>query len=187
MALFNRIVAALLWLFLLITITILSVAPVGAIQQLQRFLGIALTQIQAWQVTNGDNFIIAQATIGISAVLLFGILFWLELWGMRKRGVRIRTADGGEAELDTASVSRRLEWHLEKVAEVNNVVPTVRAKGGAVDVRLEIEVMPAVDIPKKTDEVVALARDVVEEDIGLTLGKLDVHMRCAPFEPTLAG
>jgi hypothetical protein len=47
--------------------------------------------------------------------------------------------------------------------------------------------MPAVDIPKKTDEVVALARDVVEEDIGLTLGKLDVHMRCAPFEPTLAG
>ena len=75
MALFNRIVAALLWLFLLITITILAVAPVGAIQQLQRFLGIALTQIQAWQVTNGDNFIIAQATIGISAVLLFGILF----------------------------------------------------------------------------------------------------------------
>ena len=81
MALFNRIVAAFLWLFLLITITILAVAPVGAIQQLQRFLDIALTQIQAWQVTSGDNFIIAQATIGISAVLLFGILFWLNCGG----------------------------------------------------------------------------------------------------------
>lgn len=187
MAMFNRIVTALLWLLLMIAISIVAVAPIQAIQRLQQFLDIALRQIQGWQIASADNFIIGQATIGITAVLLFGILFWLELWGMRKRGVRIRTADGGSAELDTASVSRRLEWHLEKVDEVNNVVPTVRAKGKAVDIRLEIEVMPAVDITKKTDEVMALTRDVVEEDIGLTLGKLDVHMRCAPFEPTLIG
>jgi hypothetical protein len=187
MAMFNRIVTALLWLLLMITISVVAVAPLMAIQQLQGLFAMVLTQLEYWQTTNPNNFIIGQATIGITAVLLFGILFWVELWGMRKRGVRIRTADGGSAELDTASISRRLEWHLEQVAEVNKAVPTVRAKGGAVDIRLEIEVMPAVDIPQKTDEVVALARDVVEEDIGLTLGKLDVHMRCAPFEPTLIG
>jgi len=187
MAMFNRIVAALLWLFLLVSISLLAVAPLQAIQQIQQGLSLVVAQLQYWQATNAANFIIAQATIGIAAVLLFGILIWLELWGMRTRGVRIRTADGGSAELDTASISRRLEWHLEQVADVNNVIPTVRAKGGAVDIRLEIEVTPEVDIPRKTDEVVALARDVVEEDIGLTLGKLDVHMRCAPFEPTLVG
>lgn len=187
MAIFNRIVAAILWLFLLITISILAAAPLQAIQQLQQMLMIFRAELENWQVINPANFIIAQATIGIAAVLLFSILFWLEVWGMRKRGVRIRTADGGSAELDTASISRRLEWHLEQVAEVNNVIPTVRAKGGAVDVRLEIEVTPEVDIPMKTDEVVALARDVVEEDIGLKLGKLDIHMRCAPFEPSLIG
>lgn len=187
MVMFNRVVAAILWLFLLLTLSVLAVAPLQTIQQIQQMLTMASTQVASWQSTNAANFIIAQATMGIVAVLLFGILFWLELWGMRNRGVRIRTADGGSAELDTASISRRLEWHLEQVAEVNNVVPIVRAKGGAVDVRLEIEVDPEVDIPLKTDEVVALARDVVEEDIGLTLGKLDVHMRCAPFEPTVVG
>ena len=187
MAMFNRIVAALLWFFLLITISALAVIPVEGIGRIQQALTLAVTKLEGWQSTNPANFIIAQATIGITAVLLFGILFWVELWGSRTRGVRIRTADGGSAELDTASISRRLEWHLEQVAEVNNVFPTVRAKGGAVDVRLEIEVAPAVDIPLKTDEVVSLARDIVEEDIGLTLGKLDIHMRCAPFEPSLIG
>lgn len=187
MAMFNRIVAALLWLVLLVSICALAVVPLQTIQQIQHALTTLAVQLENWQSTNSDNFIIAQATIGITAILLFGILFWIEIWGMRTRGVRIRTADGGSAELDTASISRRLEWHLEQVAEVNNVIPTVRAKGGAVDIRLEVEVTPEVDIPTKTDEVVALARDVVEEDIGLTLGKLDVHMRCAPFEPSLAG
>lgn len=187
MAMFNRVVAAILWLFLLLIISVFAVAPLPAIQRTQQLLSLAATQVTTWQSTNAANFIIAQATIGIVAVLLFGVLFWLELWGMRKRGVRIRTADGGSAELDTASISRRLEWHLERVAEVNNVVPIIRAKGGAVDVRLEVEVDPEVDIPLKTDEVMALTRDVVEDDIGLTLGKLDVHMRCAPFEPTLVG
>lgn len=187
MALFNRIVTAILWLFLLIGISITAVAPLQTIQQLQQWLAMALTTLQTLQALDPSNFIIAQATIGIIAVFLFGALFWLELWGMRQRGVRIRTMTGGSAELDTASISRRLEWHLEKVAEVNNVIPTVHAKGGAVNVRLEIEVEPEVDIPLKTDEVVALARDVVEEDIGLKLGRLDVHMRCAPFEPSLVG
>ncbi len=187
MVLFNRIVTAILWLLLLISINILAVAPLQTIVQTQQILTIALTALEHWQATNSSNFIIAQATLGIAAVLVFGILLWLELWGMRQRGVRIRTAAGGSAELDTASISRRLEWHLEQVAEVNSVIPTVHAKGGAVNVRLEVEVMPEVDIPLKTDEVVALARDVVEEDIGLTLGRLDVHMRCAPFEPSPIG
>jgi hypothetical protein len=187
MAMFNRIVAAILWLFLLITVTIFAAAPLQAIQQVNQLLTTMKVDLENWRTMNPANFIIAQATLGIVAVLLFSILFWLEVWGTRRRGVRIRTADGGSAELDTASISRRLEWHLEQVAEVNSVVPTIRAKGGAVDVRLEIEVMPEVDIPMKTDEVVALARDVVEDDIGLKLGKLDIHMRCAPFEPSLIG
>jgi len=187
MAMFNRIVATVLWLFLLIIITIFAVAPLQSLQQLQQVLAIVQTALENWRLSNHANFIIAQATVGIAAVLIFSSLITVELWSTRKRGVRIRTADGGSAELDTASISRRLEWHLEQVAEVNSVIPTIRAKGGAVDVRLEIEVTPEVDIPMKTDEVVVLARDIVEEDIGLKLGKLDVHMRCAPFEPSLIG
>ena len=35
----------------------------------------------------------------------------------------------------------------------------------------------------KTDELVEVTRMVVEQDMGLRLGKLDVRLRCAPFDP----
>lgn len=185
MTVFNRLVAALLWLLLLITLSTLAVAPFWLIEQIQGQLTLAVITLQQWQLDNATNFIIGQATGGIVVILLFGALFWLELWSGQPRGVMIRTIDGGSAELDINSISRRLEWHLEQVAEISNVVPILRARGGAVDIRLEVEVAPEVDIPMKTDEVVGLTRDIIEDDIGLRLGKLDVHLRCAPFEPTL--
>ncbi|MEZ4861218.1 MAG: hypothetical protein R3C14_07925 [Caldilineaceae bacterium] len=187
MATFNRLVAAVVWLVLLVALSIFAVAPLRAIEQLQQMLTSTTLFLTERQLQNPTNFIIAQATLGVVAILGFGIMFWLELWGMRRHGVRIRTAEGGSAELDTASISRRLEWRLEQVAEVTNVIPVVKARGGSVDIRLEVEVAPEVDIPMKTDEVVATARDVIEEDIGLDLGKLDVHLRCAPFTPSLIG
>lgn len=63
------------------------------------------------------------------------------------------------------------------------VVPVVRSRGGSVDVRLEIETAPDVDIPLKTDEVVDATRTIIGQDMGLILGRLDVRMRTAPFQP----
>jgi hypothetical protein len=183
MALFNRIVAALLWLILLGGLALFAVIPLTVITRLQSVLAFLLTTLQTWQESNPTNFLIGQAAVGILVVSLFGTLFWLELWAGQRRGVRIRTVDGGSAEVDTASVSRRLEWHLDQLAEIIRVVPTVRSRGGSVDLKLEIEAAPDVDIPMKTDEVVEVTRDIIEQDMGLKLGKLDVHVRCAPFEP----
>ncbi|MEZ4673579.1 MAG: hypothetical protein R2932_04955 [Caldilineaceae bacterium] len=185
MVILNRIVAAWVWLFLLACITIVAVAPFWAVRVVQNAIISFAELLARWHAANSTNFIIGQATIGISAVLIFGFLFWLTaIWGYN-RGVKIRTVDGGSAELDINSISRRLEWQLEQVAEVSNVVPTIKARGGSVDIRLEVEVAPEVDIPMKTDEVVIMTRDVIEDAIGLKLGKLDVHLRCAPFKPSL--
>ena len=182
MSILNRIVAASFWLLLLIGFTVSAVAPFWISTRLQSLLESFQSAVAQWQVTNPTNFIIGQATIGIASLLVFGLLFWLTaIWG-QSRGVKIRTIDGSSAELDVNSISRRLEWHLEQVAEISNVVPIVKARGGAVDIRLEVEVAPEVDIPMKTDEVLILTRDVIEETIGLKLGRLDVHLRCAPIE-----
>ncbi len=111
-----------------------------------------------------------------------GLLLWLEIRPNRPKGVRIRTSEGS-AELDPASISRRLEWHLDQLADVITVIPTVKARGDSVDINLEIETAPDIDVAMKTDEVVEVTRDIVEQDMGLKLGKLDVRMRHAPFEP----
>jgi hypothetical protein len=72
---------------------------------------------------------------------------------------------------------------LDQLADVITVVPVVRSRGGSVDVRLEIETAPDVDIALKTDEVVDATRTIIGQDLGLKLGRLDVRMRTAPFQP----
>lgn len=182
MTMFSRFVAAVCWLLLLTFAVFMAAAPFWTIGQIQSMLMSTANQLELLQQQNSTNFIIMQAASGITAILVFGILFWWTVFGGHQRGVKIRTVAGGSAELDINSISQRLEWHLEQVAEVSNVVPIVKARGGAVDIRLEIEVLPEVDIPMKTDEVVVMTRDIIEDTIGLTLGKLDVHLRCAPLE-----
>jgi hypothetical protein len=183
MGLFNRFVAILLWLILLALFCILAVVPLDVLHKAQAFLESSIGSLSAWQNDNPTNFLIAQVASGVVAILIFGTLLWVEIWTWQRRGVRIRTVDGSSAELDTASVGRRLGWHLDQLAEIIKAVPIVKARGNSVDVKLEIEAASDVDIPMKTDEVVEVTRDVIEQDLGLKLGKLDVHMRCAPFEP----
>lgn len=186
MSLLNRIVATLLWLFLLITIVYAAVVPFRALAQAQALIAAWGTTLTEWQAANPTNFIVAQIAIVLLAVLILLPLFVAEIWTGRRRGVRIRTADGGTAELDTGSIGRRLEWHLDQLAEVITVVPNVRSRGGSVDIRLEIEAAPDVDVSMKTDEVVEVTRDIIEDDMGLKLGKLDVRMSYAPFDPEWA-
>jgi hypothetical protein len=184
---FNRIVAIILWMALLTACAWLAVAPFNALEQTQAWISDLLSTLGEWKSDNSTNFIIGQAAFGISTLLFFALLIWLEIFTMRRRGVRIYTAEGGSAELDTNSVGRRLAWHLDQLAEIVTVVPTIKSRGGAVDIMLEIEAAPDVDIPFKTDEVVQLTREVVEDELGLRLGKLDVRMRCAPFDPNWSG
>ncbi len=184
---FNRIVAILLWLVLLAALLIGAIAPLQMIAWLQD----GLAQLAAWlagvKAENPTYFIVGQAAVGIGALLILGTLLFFEVMTVRRRGVRIRTTEGGSAELDTVSVERRLQWHLDQLAEVITIVPAVRARGGSVDVKLEIETAPDIDIPLKTDEVVDVTREIIEQELGLRLGKLDVHIRCAPFEPDWDG
>ena len=178
----NRLVVVLLWLGLLAIIGYTTIFPHRVIALLLDFLSQAQAILRAQQMENGTNFLLGQVAVGILAVFIFGSLLWLELWPHRRRGVRLQTAEGGLVELDTGSIARRLTWHLDQLADVIAVFPDVRARGNAVDIELEIETAPDIDVPMKTDEVVEVIRDIVEKDMGLRLGRLDVRMRHAPFE-----
>ena len=183
---FNRIVAIVLWAALMATVGFVAVAPLATIAFLQNALTQASTWVSAQQEADASNFLIGQIAVGVIALIIFGLLIGFEIWSGQRRGVRIRTAQGGQAELDTSSISRRLSWQLDQLAEVISVVPIVKSKGGSVDIKLEIEAAPDIDVPMKTDEVVEVTRDLIEQDMGLKLGRLDVHKRYAPMDPEWA-
>lgn len=180
---FNRVVAIILWGTIMAVIGLVAVMPFPAVAWIQEMSAQAAMWLAERQAANPSNFLIGQIAIGVSALLIFGLLIGLEIWSGQRRGVRIRTVQGGSAELDTASIGRRLSWRLDQLAEVISVVPLVKSKGGSVDIKIEIEAAPDVDVPMKTDEVVEVTRDLIEDDMGLKLGKLDVHMRYAPIDP----
>ena len=179
---FNRIVVVLLWLLMLAAIGYITIFPDAAFTALVERLSVAKEMLRVQQEVNDGYFLIGQVAVGIVAVIVFGGLLWLELWPHRQRGVRVRTVKGSSVELDTDSIARRLSWHLDQLADVITVFPEVRSRGNAVDIELEVETSPDIDVQMKTDEVVESTRDIVEEGMGLRLGKLDVRMRHLPFE-----
>ena len=180
---FNRFVAILLWLFLMIAGLYLAIAPFHALGATQAFLAWIEELLLVWQVDNAANFVLGRAAWAVGAVLIFGTLIGMELLSRSRRTVRIRTADGGLANIETNSVGQRLAWNLDQLAEVVSVVPSVKSRGGSVDISLEVETAPDIDVPMKTDEVVEATRDIVEQDMGLKIGKLDVRVRYAPYDP----
>ncbi len=184
---FNRIVAVLLWLVLLGAVSIAAATPQATVAWLIAALEQAGQWLDAQRTRDPTNFLIGQIAVGVVGVLFFGLLIGVEVWSGGRRGVRIRTAQGGSAELDTTSIGRRLAWQLDQLAEIISVVPVVKSKGGSVDIRLEVEAAPDVDVPMKTDEVVEVTRELIEREMGLKLGRLDVHMRYAPYDPEWAG
>ena len=136
---FNRVLAILLWLTLVGRSAGDGDLAEGTITWLQRQLEWLAVWLEALQATSPAQVIVGQFALGIGAIVLFGLLLFAEVASARRRGVRIRTPDGGNVELDTGSVGRRLQWHLDQLAEVITVAPAVAARGGAVDIRLEIE------------------------------------------------
>jgi hypothetical protein len=179
---FNRVVAIVLWLVLLALTFYLAAAPLQAVTQTEHILSNLAEQLTSLKDANATNFFIGQIALGVVGLLLFGTLLWLEVWPRRAKGVRVHTSEGGLVELDTHSIARRLEWHLDQLADVITVVPVVKSRGSVVDIHLEVETAPNIDVPMKTDEVVEVTRDIIEKDLGLKLGKLDVLLRHAPFE-----
>jgi hypothetical protein len=179
----NRIIIIGMALLVMAAVGIAAIAPLSTIAWSETMLTQAALWLRAQQAADPSNFLIGQIAVGVLTLVILGLLIGLEVWSGQRRGVRIRTVQGGQAELDTTSISRRLSWQLDQLAEVISVVPIVRSKGGSVDIKLEIEAAPDVDVPMKTDEVVEVTRDLIEQDMGLKLGRLDVHMRYAPMDP----
>lgn len=182
MARFNRIVAILLWIVLLIVLSILIIFPQLSIDQIQSTLATLSQTLEGRYEVNPTNFMIGQAALAILTVVLFGILLWLEVAALLRPTVTIRTAEGSMTEVDTTNIGQRLGWQLDQVDEIQTVVPIVRAKGGKVNIKLEIEAASGTNATTKTDEIVDVTRELIEDDLGLKLGKLDMQMRLAPFE-----
>ena len=182
MNIFNRIVTVVLLIVLLLLALAVAIFPPETLTVLQRMLDYALTLLAQMETSYYWLYSLIRIALVVLAVLVFGLLLWGELRPRRPKAVKVFTEAGSQATVTTNSVARRLSWHVDQLADVISVTPHVTAHGKTVDVVLDLETNPEVDVPMKTDEVVAVAKEVITERMGMQIRRIQVHISHAPYQ-----
>lgn len=174
---FNRVVFILLILALIAVLIVTAVVPFTVLERLIYTLQQAQNLLQArWPW----SYLLALAAI-IVLVLLALVLLWLEVRPRAKKTLMVRTVGGTQAQVSIDSVQQALQQRISQLGDVFKVRPTVAGKGGGVDVLLELETPPEIDIPAKVDEVSQAARDLIESKMGLHVSKVRVLLKHGPY------
>lgn len=186
MNVFNRIVTVLAILLVWAAIVLLAAVP----EQALTWARAGLDWIEQWMVVlAGLSFSWLYPLLRVSTIVLttgiMVILLWQELHRRVTPAVRVQLQSGGEASVTADSVARRLAWHIDQLADVISVDPRVEARGNSVDIHLELETAPDVEVPMKTEEVMAITREIIDQQMGLQLRKLKVDIRHAPYPEPL--
>ncbi len=175
MNIFNRIVVLLLLLVIIVVSAVLVAVPDLAISITQNGLenlAASLAQPLNRLIFSGGGLVI---------IIIAAFLIIAELRRPKRKAVKVAQVDGGEVEVATDSIARRLEYHVDKLADVTKVTPVVVSKGKGVEITLNLETSPEIDVPMKTEEVCQVAREVVEKSMGLVLDKIQVNIKHAPY------
>jgi hypothetical protein len=181
MNVFNRLVVIVLLVVSMIVLPVVLVL-VPARPYIVTNIGQALSWPMAIVEQNQFRFIVAGGSLAVLTFVVCGLLLWLELRRPHGKAVRVEKVSGAEAKVTTDSIARRLEYNIDQLGEVISVKPKITSKGKGVHVRLNVETGPEIDVPAKTEEISKVAREVIEERMGLKLaGKIEINIKHAPY------
>ncbi len=188
----NRVVAVLIFLLFLVGTILVALFPFETLTMLGHVAETLYAGLSEWYGASPLLFRVGQVAVVLASLLVWGTLLFFEVRRGKPRTVQVAVSEGGRAEILVDSVALRLSYYLDQLADVINVTPRVRSKGNVVHVAVDVETTPDVDVPMKTQEIMHVIREVVEERMGLKLGRVDVRIKHAPFpqdvgEPQVIG
>lgn len=176
MSIFNRVVMTVSVLLFIALVAYVMILPPDAIYFAQQ----GLDNFRQWLASDQSFYVFP--IIGGVLLLALLILLWLELRRPRRKTVRIGTKTGGDAQLGIQSVAQSLEYRIDELAGVRKVVSRIVSRGRDVDVYLDLDTSPSVNIPVLTDQIVDLAHDIVEGQLGIKIhGKVGINIKHEPY------
>ncbi|MFQ5812566.1 MAG: alkaline shock response membrane anchor protein AmaP [Anaerolineae bacterium] len=175
---FNRVVVILLLLATIIVMTVVLVVPRPMIEVVQRWLSNLDANLE---LISPPILLMVGVVLALLVDVICAVLIWFEIRRRRPRAIKVRSISGGQAELTVDSVARRLEHNVSQLDGVISVEPNVLGKRRGVEVEIDLETSPEVNVPAKTEEVCQVTREVVEDKMGLKLRKVRVNIKHAPY------
>jgi len=173
---FNRIAMVLIILALFALVVVLVLFPRDIALLIQTAMGNALELLNI-----GQFFIIFVAICAIVLLVLL-VFLWLELRHPQLKTVRISATKSGDAQLGIQSVASSLENRIDELAGVRKAEAQVASHGKDVEVLLNLDTSPSVNVPMLSDQIVELTRNIVETQLGLKIrGKVRINIRHEPY------
>lgn len=158
----------------------LLVILVAGLWQPTATLEVAGRGVDGLQTLVGTSIYLYLACEGALLLLVIALLV-LELRRPGRQTVKVRQVSGSTVELSTESVGRGLAYHIAQVPGVLQVRPRVVSTGKAVKVSLDLETDPAADVPAKSEEVLELAREIIEGKLGVKVTSISANVRQADY------
>lgn len=174
----NRIIVIVLLVILLVLMPVLiflaMAMPAASIAAADQAVNAVQNNVT---LLNRVIFSAVAALVFVAVVLIL----WLEIRRSSASAVEVQEIEAGDARVSVESIVQRLEYNIDRLQDVVSVRPAVKAKGAGVDVIVNLQTSPEIDIPMKTEEVVQLTREVVENQMGLKLHHVSVQIKHAPY------
>lgn len=175
---FNRAVVILSALLLIVLLIVAAVVPNTVLQNSTYALGRAADALRVGWPTSYLIF------LGVDIVLIFLliVLLWLELRPRAVQTVTLRSDTGTLAEVNTASIEQTLEYRIRQIPDVLDVNADVRGRRGGVNVLVDLQTIPEIDIPSKVEQVRNVIYDLVEGRMGIQIVNHRIRMRHVGYE-----
>lgn len=140
--------------------------------------GIKVLQDQVYD----SRFFMFFAIGGGIVLFILLLLFWLEVKRVHFRIARVQTKGKSNTWLGIQSIAQSLEYRIDELAGVRSVKPKVTSYGRDVEVFVDLDASPAVNIVALTDQVTQMVADVIETQLGLKIrGKVLIHVSQEPY------
>ena len=167
MNLFNR-------LFTIVTLVVLAIVGTATLitpDQVLLFITSTANSIHGGLlggVTDAARIAI-RIVIALIFVAVILILMWLEIRRPRSRHVEVAKTSGGQIRIHTADVEERIQQQVDAISGIISARVHVSEKDRAVIAKLDVEAAPGTDLVGKGEEVAAVTRIAVQDQLGLKL------------------
>jgi hypothetical protein len=176
MNVFNRIVMVLLIIAVIAGGIFMLLRPMDVLN-----LGASGIKMLQDQVYDSRFFMFFAIGGGITLFILL-LLLWLEVKRVHFRIARVQTKGKSNTWLGIASIAQSLELRIDELAGVRTAKPRVTSFGKDVEVFVDLDASPAVNIVALTDQVTQTCLDVIETQLGLKVrGKVSIHVSQQPY------
>ncbi len=174
---FNRVFVIVTLAVLLVLGAFALVTPAGLLSLMQAIANWFRGTVFAAYSDTGR--VLVRLILAIIWVTLFGLLLWWEVRRAGSRSIEIARYTGGSTiRIGTDAVQEKVKEQVDAIAGVIDVKVHATGRNRAVELSLDVSVTKDVDLVAKAEEIAAVTRQVVQDQLGLKLaGKPQVAIK----------